>query len=108
MRNGSNRCYRLRSRPESQVVRELDLELTEEAMPAIAAGQALIRTLLLSVDPTNRPWMSDIRGYIEPVAIGDVMRGIGIGEVIESRRDDMHVGDLVSGFTGFQDYAVAD
>jgi NADPH2:quinone reductase len=104
----SNRCYRLRRRPEGALVREADLELVEEVVPTVDEGRALVRTLLLSVDPTNRPWMADIRGYIEPVAIGAVMRGIGVGEVVESRRDDMRAGDLVYGFTGWQDYAIAD
>jgi len=108
MTEHSNRCYRLRRRPQGAVIQEADLDLVEEVMPTVDPGQALIRTLLLSVDPTNRPWMADIRGYIEPVALGAVMRGIGIGEVVESRRDDMHAGDLVYGFTGWQDYAVAD
>lgn len=108
MREGTNRCYRLRARPQADVVAEHELEFAEEPVPAIGAGQALIKTLLLSIDPTNRPWMSDIRGYIKPVEVGDVMRGIGVGEVVESRREDMNAGDVVFGFTGFQDYAVAD
>src|SRR2546425_9752741 len=49
----------------------------------------LFRSLYLSLDPTNRLWMSDMRQYSPPVEIGDVMRGIGIGEVVDSRRDDI-------------------
>jgi NADPH-dependent curcumin reductase CurA len=108
MTEQTNRCHRLRRRPQGAVIQEADLELVKEVVPAIGGGQALVRTLLLSVDPTNRPWMADVRSYIEPVAIGAVMRGIGIGEVVESRRDDMREGDIVYGFTGWQDYAVAD
>jgi NADPH2:quinone reductase len=36
------------------------------------------------------------------------MRGIGIGEVVESRREDMPVGAKVSGFLGWQEYCLAD
>jgi NADPH-dependent curcumin reductase CurA len=108
MTEQANRCYRLRRRPRGAVIEEGDLELVEEVAPTIGPGQALVRTLLLSVDPTNRPWMADVRSYIAPVAIDAVMRGIGIGEVVESRREDMAEGDLVFGFTGWQDYAVAD
>jgi NADPH2:quinone reductase len=36
------------------------------------------------------------------------MRGLGIGEVVASRRDDMPVGALVSGFTGWQEHVLAD
>jgi NADPH2:quinone reductase len=107
MSETTNRCYRLRNRPEHSVT-DADLELLEEPVPEIGRGQALIRTLWLSLDPTNRIWMSDIRGYMPPVAIGAVMRGIGIGQVVESQRDDLRPGDLVSGFTGWADYVVAD
>jgi len=89
-------------------VTEADLELVEEPVAGVGPGQALVRTLLLSIDPTNRIWMSDARGYIPPVPVGAVMRGIAIGEVVESQRDDMRPGDLVSGFCGWQDYCVVD
>jgi NADPH-dependent curcumin reductase CurA len=103
----TNRVYRLRKRPEGKLA-EGDLEFLEEPVPELAAGQALVRTLYLSLDPTNRLWMSDIRGYMPPVPLGAVMRGVGVGEVVESRRDDMPVGALVVGFPGWQDYCVAD
>jgi NADPH2:quinone reductase len=101
-----NRCFRLRRRPVGAVT-EADLELCEEPVPTLEEGQALVRTLLLSLDPTNRIWMSDMRSYIDPVPIDAVMRGIGIGQVVASRRPDMAPGDLVSGFTGWQDLCVA-
>jgi NADPH2:quinone reductase len=85
-----------------------DLELVTEETGELEEGQALVRTRLLSLDPTNRIWMSDIRGYMPPVPIDSVMRGIGIGEVVESRRDDMPVGALASGFLGWQEYCLAD
>ncbi|HEX2706534.1 MAG TPA: hypothetical protein VHM66_00825, partial [Solirubrobacterales bacterium] len=86
-----NRAFRLRKRPNGDLA-EGDLELVTEQVPELEEGQALVRTELLSLDPTNRIWMSDIRGYMPPVPIGAVMRGLGVGEVISSRRDDMPVG----------------
>ena len=103
----TNRCYRLRSRPERLVTEDV-LELVEEPVPSIGPGQALARTRYLSLDPSNRIWMSDARSYLPPVPIGDVMRGIGICEVIESQRDDMRPGDFVTGFSGWQEYVVVD
>jgi NADPH2:quinone reductase len=101
-----NRAFRLRQRPVGPPGPG-DLELVEEQLPPLAEGEALVRTLYLSLDPTNRLWMSDMRQYSDPVVLGDVMRGIGIGEVIESRRDDMRVGDLVSGYTQWQEHCIA-
>jgi NADPH2:quinone reductase len=51
--------------------------------------------------------MSEIRGYMPPVPLDAVMRGLGVGEVVESRREDMPVGAKVSGFVGWQEYSVA-
>jgi NADPH-dependent curcumin reductase CurA len=101
-----NRAFRLRQRPVG-APGPADLELVEEQLPPLADGEALVRTLYLSLDPTNRLWMSDMRQYSDPVVIGDVMRGIGVGEVVESRREDMRVGDLVSGYTQWQEHCIA-
>lgn len=107
MSDRTNRAFRLRRRPSGLVTSE-DLQLVEEGIPALAAGQALVRTLWLSVDPTNRIWMSELRGYLPPVPIDAVMRGLGVGQVVESRRDDMPVGAYVTGMLGFQDHCLAD
>ncbi|MDE8650059.1 NADP-dependent oxidoreductase [Rhodococcus qingshengii] len=103
----TNRLYRLRSRPEGEVTAD-NLEWLEEPIPEIRDGQALIRTHYLSVDPTNRVWMSAMRSYIPPVELDAVMRGAGVGQVVASRRDDLPVGSFVVGLTGWQDYCVAD
>ncbi|MGW4474902.1 NADP-dependent oxidoreductase [Nonomuraea sp. NPDC004354] len=105
--NRINRAYRLRRRPVGQLA-DGDLELVEEQVPELADGQALVRTKLLSLDPTSRVWMSDMRSYEPPVPIGAVMRGFGVGEVVASRREDMPVGATVSGFTGWQELVLAD
>jgi NADPH2:quinone reductase len=102
-----NRVFRLRQRPTGRIT-EAELELVEEPVPDVADGQALLRTLYLSLDASNRLWMGERKTYIEPVPIGGVMRGLGIGQVIESRRPDLRPGDLVTGFPGWQDYALVD
>src|SRR5882757_1893053 len=107
MSEHTNRAFRLRRRPNGALA-DGDLELVEEEVPELADGQALAKTRFLSLDPTNRIWMSDIRGYMPPVPIDAVMRGLGIGEVVESRRDDMPVGATVSGFVGWQELCVVD
>ncbi len=105
--SNTNRALRLRKRPAGELA-EGDLELVSEEVPELRDGQALVRTQLLSLDPTNRIWMSDIRGYMPPVPIDAVMRGLGVGEVIESKREDMPVGATVSGFVGWQELVLAD
>lgn len=103
----TNRQLLLKTRPEG-LVRLDDFDLREQPAPELAEGQALVRVLYLSMDPTNRVWMSDIPQYMPPVAIGEVMRGLGLGRVVASKSSRYAVGDLVQGLVGWQDYAVLD
>jgi NADPH-dependent curcumin reductase CurA len=81
----NNRCYRLRHRPTGAVTDD-DLEFLQEPIPSIGPGQALVRTLGLSLDPANRIWMSEIHYNMPPVPIGGIMRGFGIGQVVWTQR----------------------
>ncbi len=65
-------------------------------------GEVQLETLYLSVDPAMRVWIGENPGYVEPVAIGDVMRAGGIGRVIASRYDGLQPGDIVQGRPGWQ------
>ncbi|MBO9698399.1 MAG: NADP-dependent oxidoreductase [Sphingopyxis sp.] len=99
-----NRQLLLARRPENRV--SIDhFDVVEAPPPPVEDGEVLVRTRFLSVDPTNRVWMKDVPQYMPPVAIGEVMRSGGLGEVIESRLDGFARGDLVFGMTGWQDYA---
>ena len=44
-----------------------------------------------------RGWMTDRKSYIEPIQLGDVMRGLTVAEVVESKAEGFAAGDLVSG-----------
>ena len=100
-----NRQLLLKTRPEGRVGRE-HFSLVETPVPALADGEVLVRVLYLSMDPTNRVWMSDVPQYLPPVAIDEVMRALGIGRVVASRNAGFAEGDLVQGLVGWQDYAV--
>lgn len=100
-----NRQLKLARRPEGRVSLD-DFTLEESALPSAPDGAVLARTLFLSVDPTNRVWMKDVPQYMPPVAIGEVMRSGGLGEVVQSNVEGYAPGDLVFGMTGWQDYAV--
>jgi NADPH-dependent curcumin reductase len=103
-----NRQWVLRNRPKGEVA-DGDLELIERPTPEVGEGQVRMRTLYLSLDPTNRTWMNDSEGYLPPVGLGDVMRGLSLGVVEESRSDRFQPGDLVTtGVGGWADYAVLD
>ena len=98
----------LRRRPTGEI-QPGDLELIEEQIPDLADGEVLVRTLYLSLDPTNRIWMSDQDQYMPPVQIGDTMRGGSIGVVERSRSDRFKQGDVVNtGLGGWTSHVVAN
>ena len=99
----SNRRFLLAKRPVGAVRRE-DFTYEEVATEQPAEGEVLVKNLYLSLDPAMRGWMNEGKSYIAPVALGQVMRALGVGEVIASRHPDFKVGDHVNGALGVQDY----
>jgi NADPH-dependent curcumin reductase CurA len=102
---GTNRQLRLAQRPVG-MVDDATFEAVDTPLAQIADGEALVRVVYLSIDPTNRIWIRDEPSYLPPVEIGAVMRGGGVGTVVESRRADLPVGSTVTGLLGWQEYAV--
>lgn len=102
-----NRQFLLAARPSGRI-KPSDFELVETEVPKAGPNQAVARVLYLSLDPTNRVWMTDVEQYMPPVALGEVMRGAGIAKVVESKNSAYRVGDLVTGLVGWQDYAVSE
>ena len=101
-----NRRFLLRERPTGRID-DQTFEFVEEAVPEIGEGEALVRNRWISLDPTNRAWIGETPTYLPPVAIGEVMRSGGLGEVVASNSPHYVVGQLVQGLTGWQDYVVA-
>jgi hypothetical protein len=71
-------------------------------------GELLVQVLYISLDPAMRMWINDVRSYMPPVGIGEVMRALGLGIVTASRNPRFAVGDHVSGLFGVQEYALTD
>ncbi|MFQ6017316.1 MAG: NADP-dependent oxidoreductase [Kiloniellaceae bacterium] len=85
-----------------------DFELIEGPVPEPGADQMLCRTIYLSLDPYMRGRMSAAKSYARGVEIGEVMVGGAVSQVLGSNRPDFAPGDIVAGYTGWQDYAVSD
>ena len=100
-----NRQVRLAARPVG-MPKGSDFALAEEPVPEPRPGQALVRVLSLSLDPYMRGRMSAAKSYAAPVAIGGVMTGGAVGEVVRSEAEGLAVGDLVEGMFGWQEYAL--
>ena len=103
----TNRQFRLKSRPNGRVTLD-NFDFVQQSVPELEKDQILVRSIYLSLDPTNRIWMSDMEQYLPPVQIGDVMRGLGIGKVVQSKNSKFKEGAYVSGVLGWQEYLVSD
>lgn len=101
------RRWYFNARPKATIKGDT-LVLREEPLPALREGDILVRTLYLSLDATNRVWISDWDIYMEPVHVGEPMRGFVVGEVVESRNPAFAPGTLVAGLHTWSDYFVTD
>lgn len=103
----TQRAIVLNSRPVGAPTPD-NFRLRENPLPTPAEGELLLRTLYLSLDPYMRGRMSDAKSYAAPMAVGDVMVGGTVSRVQVSKHPDFKEGDLVLGFSGWQDHALSD
>ena len=103
----SIRSLHLVARPEG-VPKDSDFEMRESSTQPLEDGQLRLAVRYLSIDPAMRVWMSEAKSYWPPVALGEVMRAQGIGEVVESRNPKFPVGTWVSTMTGVRSELVGD
>jgi NADPH-dependent curcumin reductase CurA len=102
-----NRRFLLASRPHGEPTAD-NFRLETVPTPQPAAGQVLLRTVYLSLDPYMRGRMSDAPSYAPPVQIGEAMVGGTVSRVVTSQHPDFKPGDWVLGYDGWQDYALSD
>jgi len=102
-----NHQFRLERRPEGSLVAS-DLRYGEEPVRPPGLGQLLVKVLYLSVDPGLRGWLNT-RTSIAPVEVGDVIRAIGVGKVVEANgHNRFSPGDYVMGMLGTQEVCTTD
>ena len=102
-----NRRILLASRPHGAPTAE-NFKLDQSPLPVPVAGQVLLRTVYLSLDPYMRGRMSDAPSYAAPVEVGEVMVGGTVARVEASENPAYKAGDLVLSYSGWQDYALSD
>jgi len=100
-----SRQWKLKARPTTMVGRE-HFDFAEGEVAA-GEGEALVEVQYVSLDPAMRGWLNDAKSYVPPVGIGEVMRAIGVGKVVESNDPSLKAGDFVTGMTGVQTHASA-
>ena len=100
-----NRQITLAARPTG-APKESDFLLIDSPMPSPGVGEVLVRNIYMSLDPYMRGRMSAARSYAPPVAIGEVMVGGTVGEVVQSKDPGFKAGDIAEGMLGWQEYGV--
>jgi len=103
----ANRRVVMASRPTGKPTLD-NFRLESTAIPRPGAGQMLLKTRYLSLDPYMRGRMSAGPSYAQGIGVDDVMIGGTISEVVESNNEKFEVGQLVTAFAGWQDYVVSD
>ena len=105
---GQNRQITLAARPVGEP-KTSDFALKTAPIPVPGPGEALLRTVYLSLDPYMRGRMSAAKSYAKPVEIGEVMVG---GRRLRGRRARAipvcKQAPRAGLCRGWQDYAVAE
>ena len=107
MTEATNKQVRLASRPSGWVTED-NFTLTEEPLPEIGDGQLLVRNIFMSVDPYMRGRMNDVKSYVPPFQIGEVLQAGVVGQVIASKHANFAEGDYVTGMLGWENYSLSD
>ncbi len=84
-----------------------DFELQQLPLPVPGDGQLLVRVSHLSLDPFLRAQLGG-RYALPCPPLGSIVPGYGIGTVIEDRSGRFQIGDVVTGMTGWAEFATID
>ena len=102
-----NQTILLASRPSGTPTTD-NFRFETSAVPAAAAGQVLLKTLYVSVDPYMRGRMNAGKSYVAPFEVGQPMAGGMVAEVVESHVEQLPVGSVVVGNLPWQQYSLSD
>ena len=101
-----NRRIVFAKRPDGKPTEDC-FRLETVALEALSEGQVLVCNHVLSVDPYIRMRMEAVDSYAPVMAIGELLVGRTVGQVVDSRDPAFQQGDWVVGRLGWQDYSSA-
>jgi NADPH-dependent curcumin reductase len=101
-----NRRIVLASHPHGEPT-AADFRLEEAPIPELQDGEILMQTVWLSLDPYMRSRMSEGPSYAAGTEIGQAMVGGTVSRVVATRNPKFKEGDLVSSYSGWQEYQVS-
>ena len=103
----NNQEIHLQRRPSGMPVAE-DFKLVSTPVAEVKKGEVLVKNLWMSVDPYMRGRMIERKSYIEPFALGAVLEGGAVGEVVESDNPAFTVGQKVAHMSGWREYYISN
>lgn len=103
----TTRQVRLAQRPRG-FPDEHTWQIVDAEVPSPDEGRFVVAVDHISLDPAMRGWLNDVRSYVPPVGLGEVMRAGATGVVTESRHPDFAEGDTVMGMFGVTGHALSD
>lgn len=103
----NNKQLLLNKRPVGEPTADV-WRLEDTSIAELEEGQFTAKVLYVSLDPAMRGWMNDVRSYVPPIQLGEVMRSGGVGKVVNSKHPDFAAGDYVYGMSGVQEYCTTD
>jgi NADPH-dependent curcumin reductase CurA len=101
----ASREWQLIRRPRGWPTPE-DFRLVETEVREPQDGEALVRNLVMSVDPYMRGRMNDAESYAAPYQLEKPMYGGVVGRVEASRVEGVPAGSIVRHGLGWREYAV--
>jgi NADPH-dependent curcumin reductase CurA len=93
--------------PKGTITKDI-FEINDVAIEAPLDGQVVVRNTYISLDAGMRLRMKASGSPMEHYTLHTPLYGDAMGEVIESRSDNLQVGDMVRHSLGWREYAVAD
>ncbi len=104
-----SRCVVLASRPAGAPVTE-NFRLETRPIPEMQDGQILCKNLFISLDAGFRNWMDEDSGdeVLPAMPLGEPVMGLTMSEVVESRHEQFHAGDILMARFAWEEYTVTD
>ena len=99
--------WRLAARPDGIPDRS-HFDLVEVPIPELEPGKAVVKTLYLGVAPVMLRYMRNETEFESPMALGTVMPGRGVAQVIASDCEGLPAGAIIQARVGWQEYALID
>ncbi|MEO6684255.1 MAG: NADP-dependent oxidoreductase [Ginsengibacter sp.] len=102
-----NNIITLKKRPIGTPTSD-DFQFIKEDMPIANAGEVLLKTLYVSVDPYLRGRMNDAKSYVPPFQLNQPIQSGIIAEVIESKNEAFPKGVFVSGRLDWKEFQTSN